>query len=597
MATIVTRAGKGSPLTNAEVDANFTNLNSAKLEANQLITLSGDASGSGTTAIAVTLANSGVTAGTYTKVTVDAKGRVTTGASLLASDVPTLNQNTTGTASNVTGIVALANGGTGQSTKTAAFDALSPLTTLGDTIYFDGADNVRLAGNTTTTKQFLSQTGTGAASAAPAWAALASGDITTALGYTPYNSTNPNGYTSNTGTVTSVGLSLPALFSVTGSPVTTSGTLTASLASQTANTVFAAPNGVAGTPTFRALVAADIPALSYAPTAGSTSIVTLGTVTTGTWNASVISSTYGGTGVNNGGRTLTINTNSGTLSFTNLSTTLTIANTASVSGTNTGDQTITLTGDVTGSGTGSFATTLANSGVTAGTYTKVTVDAKGRVTTGASLASADVTTALGATPVYTTTTQTVDGIKTFRGAASTDAYMYLSAVNGIAVFQIAGSATNSAFLLFANSTNNERSRITVDNGRNLYISNNSGTTNHFTFDASGNFTATGNVTAYSDERLKKDWATLSADFVDRLAGVKHGTYTRIDTGERQAGASAQGVQELLPEVVMAAEDGTLSLAYGNAALVAAIQLAQQLVHTRNRVAQLEAKLARIAGEG
>ena len=32
MATIITRAGKGSPLTNAEVDANFTNLNSDKLE-------------------------------------------------------------------------------------------------------------------------------------------------------------------------------------------------------------------------------------------------------------------------------------------------------------------------------------------------------------------------------------------------------------------------------------------------------------------------------------------------------------------------------------------------------------------------------------
>lgn len=65
-----------------------------------------------------------------------------------------------------------------------------------------------------------------------------------------------------TGSVTSVALSLPAIFSVTGSPVTTSGTLTASLASQTANTVFAAPNGSAGAPTFRALVAADIPALT-----------------------------------------------------------------------------------------------------------------------------------------------------------------------------------------------------------------------------------------------------------------------------------------------------------------------------------------------
>lgn len=54
----------------------------------------------------------------------------------------------------------------------------------------------------------------------------------------------------------------------------------------------------------------------------------------------------------------------------------------SSSGTNTGDQTITLSGDVTGTGTGSFATTLSNSGVSAGSYTNsnITVDAKGRVT-------------------------------------------------------------------------------------------------------------------------------------------------------------------------------------------------------------------------
>ena len=62
-----------------------------------------------------TLAAIGV-AGTYTKVTTDAKGRVTVGANLTAGDVPTLNQNTTGTAANVTGIVAVANGGTGTAT-------------------------------------------------------------------------------------------------------------------------------------------------------------------------------------------------------------------------------------------------------------------------------------------------------------------------------------------------------------------------------------------------------------------------------------------------------------------------------------------------
>lgn len=65
-------------------------------------------------------------------------------SAIQAADVPTLNQNTTGTASNVTGTVAIANGGTGQTTKVAAFDALSPLTTKGDLIGFDGVDNVRL---------------------------------------------------------------------------------------------------------------------------------------------------------------------------------------------------------------------------------------------------------------------------------------------------------------------------------------------------------------------------------------------------------------------------------------------------------------------
>ena len=51
---------------------------------------------------------------------------VPTFRAIVAADIPTLNQNTTGTASNVTGTVAIANGGTGQTTATAAFDALAP---------------------------------------------------------------------------------------------------------------------------------------------------------------------------------------------------------------------------------------------------------------------------------------------------------------------------------------------------------------------------------------------------------------------------------------------------------------------------------------
>ncbi|WP_440134903.1 hypothetical protein [Chitinophaga sancti] len=65
------------------------------------------------------------------------------------------------------------------------------------------------------------------------------------------------------GSVTSVALSLPSsVFSVSGSPVTSTGTLSGTFNSQAANTVFAAPAGAAGAPSFRALVAADIPSLA-----------------------------------------------------------------------------------------------------------------------------------------------------------------------------------------------------------------------------------------------------------------------------------------------------------------------------------------------
>jgi hypothetical protein len=92
-----------------------------------------------------------------------------------------------------------------------------------------------------------------------------------------------------TGSVTSVGLSLPAMFSVSGSPVTTSGTITATLASQSANSVFAGPSsGSAAAPTFRALVAADM------PSAGVHSGDATGTFPTVTLAASGVSAaTYG----------------------------------------------------------------------------------------------------------------------------------------------------------------------------------------------------------------------------------------------------------------------------------------------------------------
>jgi len=73
------------------------------------------------------------------------------------------------------------------------------------------------------------------------------------------------------GTVVSVGLlDNTGLFNIIGSPVTSSGNLTLdSLQSQAANTVFAAPNGSSGAPSFRSLVSADVPTDTFSAKATS----------------------------------------------------------------------------------------------------------------------------------------------------------------------------------------------------------------------------------------------------------------------------------------------------------------------------------------
>jgi hypothetical protein len=79
-----------------------------------------------------------------------------------------------------------------------------------------------------------------------------------------------NAITLNNTGVTSVALSAPAIFSVSGSPVTTTGTLTFSLANQTQGLVFASPASSTAAPTFRALVASDLAFVSlYRETASS----------------------------------------------------------------------------------------------------------------------------------------------------------------------------------------------------------------------------------------------------------------------------------------------------------------------------------------
>ena len=105
--------------------------------------------------------------------------------------------------------------------------------------------------------------------------------------------------------------------------------------------------------------------------------------------------------------------------------------------------------------------------------------------------------------------------------------------------------------------------------------------------STGSFTAVGNVTAYSDERKKTNWQNLPVDFIERIAKVKSGVYDRTDIDETQVGVSAQELQKVMPNAVMANDDGVLSVAYGNAALAAVVALAQKVVDLEARLAALE----------
>ena len=80
---------------------------------------------------------------------------------------------------------------------------------------------------------------------------------------------------------------------------------------------------------------------------------------------------------------------------------------------------------------------------------------------------------------------------------------------------------------------------------------------------SGNFTATGNITAFSDERLKENVQTIEGalDKVSQMRGVTYNYKSELNDGQRGTGVIAQEMQQVMPEVVQEGE--YLSVAYGN----------------------------------
>ena len=101
----------------------------------------------------------------------------------LAGAIPTWNQNTTGTAAGLSTTLAIGSGGTGQTTASAAFNALSPITTTGDLILGNGTNSATRLG-IGTNGYLLTSNGTTAAWAAAPAAGVTSFDAGT-TGLTP----------------------------------------------------------------------------------------------------------------------------------------------------------------------------------------------------------------------------------------------------------------------------------------------------------------------------------------------------------------------------------------------------------------------------
>ena len=109
------------------------------------------------------------------------------------------------------------------------------------------------------------------------------------------------------------------------------------------------------------------------------------------------------------------------------------------------------------------------------------------------------------------------------------------------------SGQSTTNIRFKTSGNNTRGYVYANNSNQIGFLNSSGGWS-LKVDNSGNTVATGNVTAYSDERLKSDIKPIqnALKTVTSLNGV---TYIRKDTGKKELGFIAQNVKKIVPELV------------------------------------------------
>lgn len=306
------------------------------------------------------------------------------------------------------------------------------------------------------------------------------------------------------GTVTSVGLadgSTVPLFGISGSPVTTTGTLTFTLQTQSANLVLAGPTtGAAAQPTFRALVAADIPTGNLTD-AGTDGI----TVTGGT--GAVIGS---GTSLS---QHVADTTHNGYLSSTDWNT---------FNGKQAAGSYITaLTGDGTAAGPGSVAFTLATVNGNVGSFgsstaiPNFTVNGKGLITAaGTNVVIAPAGTLTGTTLASNVVTSSLTSLGTQSAALN----MGSNKINAVTDPTSAQDAATKNYVdTVASGLNPKQAVYAATVGSSLtgtYSNGAAGVGATFTITATGAFTLDGTTPPVLSRILLKD----------QTSGFQNGVY-------------------------------------------------------------------------
>lgn len=167
---------------------------------------------------------------------------------------------------------------------------------------------------------------------------------------------------------------------------------------------------------------------------------------------------------------------------------------------------------------------------------------------------------------------TVDGLHASSFALASHTHSYLPLSGGTLTGALAANAgiSQDGFTILNGSdtwlrTNGQTGWYSATYGGGWYMTDSTyvRTYNNKSIYTAGEVLAGGNVTAYSDRRLKTNIEVIP-DALAKVSTLSGYTFDRVDMDTaRQTGVIAQEVQAVLPEAVTETSDGTLTVAYGN----------------------------------